>query len=422
MIISKIRQSAEAKLVTGAVFGNLIYLALTPIITRLYSPSDFGIYAVLLVYIGIHSTLALFRLETSFHFAPTRDLRYIKPVLQKINIVTSFLAIPILLIFRHKNFFGFGEMPLWIIFATPPSLALIGKYAIAKNIRLRESDFSSLARSGFSKISGLSISRVVFGFAASGSVYALVLADVFSYLLGLYSIGIRPRASSDLGLKNLRRELIVLKKYLLILRLDIFSAGIGCVAAAAPVFCLAMLFDSSNVGVYALAATMLTGSFSQLAGLIADSFTAKFSSSIRNDDLHTARAIYSKYRRNLFYLSSVFLIFTTLIIKKIDFSIFGDRWAHLDDVLLILLYPACVILTVSPLSRLIVVFNHYFSKLVFDLSMFMSTVAISFFAYFWNLDFNAFLKILVISQCFCYGVYFLAINKLGKRRLWAGGK
>ena len=44
-------------LVSGTVFGQIIIFLFTPIITRIYSPEYFGVYAI---YIGFSSILAIF--------------------------------------------------------------------------------------------------------------------------------------------------------------------------------------------------------------------------------------------------------------------------------------------------------------------------------------------------------------------------
>ncbi len=54
---------AVAVLVTGTAFGQLIVLAASPLVTRLYTPADFGVLGVFSAFLGILGIAVTLRYE-----------------------------------------------------------------------------------------------------------------------------------------------------------------------------------------------------------------------------------------------------------------------------------------------------------------------------------------------------------------------
>jgi O-antigen/teichoic acid export membrane protein len=58
---------------TGIVIAQALPLAITPILTRLYSPSDFGIFAIFVAIVGIFSVMATARYEQAILLPSSHD-------------------------------------------------------------------------------------------------------------------------------------------------------------------------------------------------------------------------------------------------------------------------------------------------------------------------------------------------------------
>ena len=58
---------AVALLVTGSAFGQLLVLVASPLLTRLYSPDDFGVLGVFSALLGLFGTAVCLRYESPFH-------------------------------------------------------------------------------------------------------------------------------------------------------------------------------------------------------------------------------------------------------------------------------------------------------------------------------------------------------------------
>lgn len=64
------------KVVTSAVFSQFIILACTPILTRLYSPADFGVLAVFVSILGVIPIVATFRYDVAISLSKDRQESY----------------------------------------------------------------------------------------------------------------------------------------------------------------------------------------------------------------------------------------------------------------------------------------------------------------------------------------------------------
>ena len=81
-------QKGIAAISTGTAAGQVITLLATPVLSRIYSPSDYGAFASLLAFVAIASTAGSLRLESAVPIASDSDALQ----LLKTCIVTSILA------------------------------------------------------------------------------------------------------------------------------------------------------------------------------------------------------------------------------------------------------------------------------------------------------------------------------------------
>ncbi len=56
-------------LVSGTAFGQVLVLAASPLLTRIYTPADFGVLAVLTGFLGVFGAVGSFRYELAIPLA-----------------------------------------------------------------------------------------------------------------------------------------------------------------------------------------------------------------------------------------------------------------------------------------------------------------------------------------------------------------
>ena len=112
-------------LINGSIIAQAIPILISPILTRLYSPEDFGKYGVFLAIIGILNPIITLRYELAIMLkVKEKELKYIIHTAFLTTSFVSILAFILILAVRiFSNFEVINELLL-----IPLSLILIGFY------------------------------------------------------------------------------------------------------------------------------------------------------------------------------------------------------------------------------------------------------------------------------------------------------
>ena len=137
-------------LVMGSVIAQAISIAIFPILTRIYSPEDFGLLSLYVAFISILGVIATGRYELAI-MLPKKEEE--AKILFKISIFIAFivaLIISIPLVFLNSeiaNFFGSPDIAKWL-YLIPVSVFLTGVNQALINWNNRKKEFykTSLSR------------------------------------------------------------------------------------------------------------------------------------------------------------------------------------------------------------------------------------------------------------------------------------
>ena len=141
-----------AAILSSTAGGQLVTLAATPFLTRLYSPADFGVFAVLVSIVVIAATVGSLRLEFAIPVCSPAEAR----VLVRIALTTSLLAglglVPLVLTGEYAQDAqlwggsrGVGLALLVIVYLVWVTSA----YTVLTNYALRQRTYGAVARRNF---------------------------------------------------------------------------------------------------------------------------------------------------------------------------------------------------------------------------------------------------------------------------------
>jgi len=115
---------------TGTTIAQAIPIAISPILTRIYTPEDFGVFALYMSIVSVIATIATGRYELAI-MLPKKDEDAVNIVALSIIIsfFVSFIAFLIVYIFNSQitNLLGSPEISNWIYFI-PITVLLAGVY------------------------------------------------------------------------------------------------------------------------------------------------------------------------------------------------------------------------------------------------------------------------------------------------------
>lgn len=245
---------------SGNITARLITILLTPVITRIYSPADYGIYSVFMSIIGITGALVTLRYSVTIPVA--RDEKLADNLLKLCFIITitlSLLWLLFILLFGEYISIHFDSEGLksflWLI-----PIVFFGKgiYEALTNWAVRYRDFKLITRTKLTQSVSSSIVKIGLGLLNIKPLGLLIghivsetagVANIFSKL-----IKTRPEFFKELSLPAIKSAAIRYKRFPLVQSWSqlLLSAG-----AQLPVLLLGFYHGAEIVGIFGLANTMI---------------------------------------------------------------------------------------------------------------------------------------------------------------------
>ena len=171
------------KLMTGATLAQAIPVAISPILTRLYTPKDFGVLALFVAITSILGTIANARYELAI-VLPEKDEESINIVALSIIISSSFsILLLILILFFHNQIvllLGNQEISVWL-YTVPLVVFFIGIFNALNYYNTRMQKFGVIAQVKVVKSITLSVVQIVFGLFKAG-VGGLISGQIVSHI------------------------------------------------------------------------------------------------------------------------------------------------------------------------------------------------------------------------------------------------
>lgn len=307
----------------GAIISQIIPIITAPILTRIYSPEDYGIFGLYMSIVSISVTLASARFDLAI-FIPKNleDSKRIFVITISISAVFSLFLFLLILATKHNIIVSLNLKGLdsWLL-TIPFIVFTISLYQNYLHWLNRIKNFKGL---NFLRILNpllLSFFNILFGFFNFKSI-GLILSLMFSY--SIMTILYFNSVKKFLRLTNFNRIRILIRKYKNFPLYSLPSTLSGEIGAQMPTVLLIYYFDEAIAGFFFLATKMISLPFSILGNSIATVYRQE---AIEEYNLNgNCKVLYIKTFQKLLIIS----ILPVLIImfgSKWLFSIyFGAKW------------------------------------------------------------------------------------------------
>jgi len=398
-----------AVLASGAIFARLIGFGSTPILTRIYTPEDFGLLAVFMAALAMITLFATLRYSVAIPLLKNDGIA--------INLVFASVFIVLIVTCLTIFFFGFFSSIIFDAFSLnnlgaywwllPVAVLGSGLYEILKSWFTRQKDFKSLAKTDVYVTAGGAIIKIGLGLLGVKPL-GLLLGAVFTNIIGAaplifkayYSIKINIRYLSVTRIKFLLKCYVEYPKY----RLP--SQFILVLSQQAPLFVLASLFGSGTVGQFSLALMALSIPVSLLGNTTGQAYYAEIAKIGRKNPekiLEISKDVVKKL-----FIFSIIPFFILLFAAPWLFSIiFGDMWYEAGEYARLLSIYMLAIFISAPLVNVLSVFEN--QLLFFKLNIIRLGLLVGVFLFTWLMNFTPsetiFLYSIVMSSFFVYVNY-----------------
>lgn len=392
------------KLLTGTIFIQLISFAASPLLTRLYGPEAFGIWAIFTAVTGIIGVVACMRYESSIVLPEKNaDAANLVGLCLFIISIMSIAIIPLLIIFRMPliSFLNSPELNtyLWLI---PPFVFIGGVFLVFQYWCFRKKRYQQYT--GVRIINSLTTTsfQIGGGISGYGSGGSLIQASIIGQFVAT-SILVFQVLKEDFKIfyknitfKGIIKEGIRYKKFPIF---DTFSELLNSLSWQLPIFLLAAFFSPMITGFFALGLRVVQLPMTLIGSSISQAF---FKHAVEARALGNLNVVVENIFRLLVFIGLFPLLLLTLIGADFFSLFFGEIWIEAGIYCQILAFWGFIWFISSPLSILYYVLERQESYLLFACVNFITRLIALIFG---GLLGDARLTILLfsLSGCITYG-------------------
>jgi len=312
---------------TGTAIAQVITLMMMPILTRLYTPHDFGIWALFISIVNIIGAISTARYEMAI-ILPKNDDDSINLLASSVIISfgISLLSLVLLFIF-YSNILSFFENPDIgsYLYLAPLTILFQGIYQAFSNWSIRNKTFKTNSLSSASQSLTGTGSQFILGVTKHGAI-GLILGTIIGQFVSMIIIIWKPinnlkHFTDKITLKKIKSNLVVYKNFALINTPHTF---VGKFQESGLIFFIKSFISVNIVGEYSIAIRVLSTPTSLLAKSVNQVFYARASKHY-NDGLSVKPLMYSIHKK-IFLVGLPFFLILTFLAPYIFEFVFSSSY------------------------------------------------------------------------------------------------
>lgn len=418
MFLKKIFKNDFSKyvftLMVGTGIAQLIPILISPVLTRLYAPEFFGVFALFVAITTTLSSIANGRYDLAIVLPENKEDAYnLLSLGFLISIIFSILLFILIYVFCEEIIFLLknNEIRDWLFFV-PISVFLISLFSLLNYFNTREKKYIDIRNANIIRSIVLAIIQISMGLLKPG-VGGLIFGQIISQMIALRRLFLNTLNNNYIKLISfcsMKRVAIQYKDYPLY---STWSSLLNSASTQIPVIMLTSFYGLKVAGFYALALRIIASPMS----IIGSSFSQVFyqrSCEVKNNRKELAELTYSTYRK----LLQISIIPFSILIASSDIVfgfIFGKEWREAGEYVQVLSLWFLFVFISSPLSMLLMTLEKQKQNLYFNIIMFLSRILVIFIG--GLLFYNAYYTIIIYSVIgvlfwFIFCIYLLKLVKI----------
>jgi O-antigen/teichoic acid export membrane protein len=401
---------------TGRIIAQTIPILLTPFLTRLYSPAEFGLFAIFVAVTAILALLANGRYNLAIVLPKKEENVFNLFALSNvINFAFCSILFVLIIIFRNPllSLLNLEESPL-ILYLMPLGTFVIGAFEPLHYMAVRRRYFKLLSGNMIFQFTLISVLKIAFAFLAIGSL-GLVWGHLIGYLAGillLTSLLVRKKTFVNFRMSVSKNNLFKLANtYKKFPMYSLPADTLNAFSQQMPNLLLNNFFGSAIVGHFSLTQRVLASPITLISSAISDVFRERASSDYR--ETLSCRKIFVLTFQKLFIFS--ILPFTLLFFFAPDIVpfVFGREWAPAGEYIRIMTLLFFLRFSIAPLTSVMYVTGKQMYKLIWEIVSFL-TIALSFYLGYKYFDQNVAIAFYSFSLSGLYLVLFFLLYKFSE--------
>ena len=402
-------------LMTGTTIAQAIPIAISPILTRIYTPEDFGVFTLYIAIVSLISIFATAQYDIAI-VLPKSDIKAINLMALSLLICCIIVVFTMLCIFLFKNIISEQieqKELLNFIYLIPLSVLLMGIYQIFNYWSNRKKYYKIMAINRTTQSLTTASSNVLIGLLSrSGLIIGQLIGQITSTLLLLKFV-----YKKD---KNLLRSVkikyinLVSIRYIKFPKVNILLSVINSFYNNSKYIIFGFIFLPNVIGQLYLVYRVLGIPSSIIGASIAEVLLQDISSTKSNNDI---QAIYKRIIKTFLVLLFTALLPCLIIFLYGEFIfgfVFGSNWLFAGKIASILIIGIIFEFSISPFCKLFFVFNKNEIYLIWEILRLFIIFTPLCILYFFNYDLIYILWTLSYSMAISYLLLFVFLYKILK--------
>jgi O-antigen/teichoic acid export membrane protein len=347
-------------LISGTSIAQIIPILIAPILSRLYSPEDFGLYAFYIGIVGVLSVISTFKYEMAI-IIPKNKL-VVNQLLQ-ISIFSSILIslVSFFLILMCFIFFNFDSIFLTI----PISSFLLSIVTIYDRFFNRIKAYHKMSIHRIIKTSSESVYNLL-GFINLMKSSNLIFGFIFGYVLSFiyilfYEVKNFGNILSKFSIKKIKWTILTYKNFPIFTLPHTF---LNTISTNIPILLIPLYYDQSQLGLYTFGLKYIQAPLALISSSVYNVLGRDIAESIE-DEAELLKKVYSVFKKiviiSLFI--SPFLIFAEPLFN----FIFGNNWGQAGKFIQIQSFWILISFIVSAFGSIPIIFKKQKKALFIEL-------------------------------------------------------
>lgn len=404
-------------LVTGTAIAQILAIVASPILTRLYTPDDFGILALFISISSVLSIAVCGRYELAI-MLPKKD-KYAINIFALGFVIACFVSILFLILFTIFNdlftkLFNNQKISFWLYFI-PLFVFFSGLFNLLSYFNNRTKNYIDLKNATIIKSAVIVIVQIGAGFmkiGVSGLIIGMIISSLSANIRLLKNVVKNKILISSIS----KIKMIALaKKYKNFPKYSIGAHTIETLSGSMHIILFSSFFDASVVGFLFLTERCLNLPISVISGAIARVFFQNASVEYTNHS--ECVNLYKTLFKKLFLFALIPLVLVFLFAPFVFSVIFGEEWRVAGEYARILSMLYFVRFIHSPLSVMYMIAQKQKIELYWQIYLFVSLAGAISLGYFLSKDVLITLSCFTVAYLIAYIINIILTYSFAKGKL-----
>ncbi len=317
-------------LVAGTGLAQVIVIASSPVLTRLYPPADFGIFSVAMSIMAILITVTCLRFEFAIPLPASDDVAAnVLALALVVNVVMSVVALAVLWLVGDAILGAIGASALGAGLILV-SLGQLGGGIMSglTNWAVRTKEFSTIAATRMTQSLALVAVQIVLGIAGLGAV-GLLFGAVVGRVVGSGRLARTAALTHADAFRRVSRAGIVAvaRRYHRFATISSPSALLNALGQQAPLLLLVALYGAEVGGFFALADRVCSIPLTLVAGAVGQVFLAEAAANAHTEP-HAIRGLFVRTTWSLLRLAIGPTVVLAVLAPILAGPVFGGDWGE----------------------------------------------------------------------------------------------